>query len=329
MAKDNFFKSREVLITGGLGFIGSNLAIKLVELGAKVTIVDAILANFGGNKFNIWPVARSVTVVTGDIRNQKLVNRLVVGNSIIFNLAGTLSHIDSMTDPFLDLDINCRAQLCLLEACRKFNKSVKIIYSGTRNQYGRALYLPIDEKHIQEPTDINGINSIAAEKYHLLYGEIYGIDVVSLRMTNTYGPRHQMKHPKQGVLNWFIRQLLSGQVVNLFGDGSQIRDVNYVDDVVRALLLVAKSRKTTDQVYNLGGAPITLKEFVAKAIEILGHGEFKLVPFPKERKAIEIGNYVADIKKIREEVGWEPKVNLDVGLTKTIEYYKKYKKHYF
>src|SRR4030042_3367051 len=207
------FKDKKILITGGLGFIGSNLAIRLVELGAKVTILDALIPEFGGNKFNIFPIKNKVSLVINDMRNQKVIRRLVKNKEIIFNLAGTLSHIDSMREPFTDLDINCRAQLCLLETCRKLNDSVKIIFAGTRNQYGKAIYLPVDEKHIQEPTDINGINSIAAEKYHLLYDRIYGIRAVSLRMSNTFGPRHQMKHSRQGVLNWFIRQLLDGEII--------------------------------------------------------------------------------------------------------------------
>lgn len=329
MAKENFFKNRKVLITGGLGFIGSNLSIRLVNSGAKVTILDALIADYGGNKFNISPIQEKVKVIIGDMRDQKLVNQIVRDKEIIFNLAGTLSHVDSMADPFTDLDINCRAQLTLLEACRKFNSKAKIIFAGTRNQYGKALYLPVDEKHLQEPTDVNGINSIAAEKYHLLYSKIYKISVTSLRMTNTYGPRHQMEHSRQGVLNWFIRQLIDSETVSLFGDGSQIRDINYVDDVVEALLLVAKENKTNGQVYNLGGQPLTLKGFVELAIKILGRGKYNLVSFPNDRKDIEIGNYVADIKKIREETGWEPRKSPDQGINETIQYYLENKKNYW
>lgn len=328
MAKNNFLK-RKVLITGGLGFIGSNLAIRLVAEGAKVTIVDPLLPNFGGNKFNIDPIRDKVAVKIADLRDTRILPKLIDGQEIIFNLAGTLSHIDSMTDPFVDLDINCRAQLCLLEACKKYNRHARIVFAGTRNQYGRALYLPVDEKHLQEPTDINGINSIAAEKYHLLYWRIYGIGAVSVRMTNTYGPRHQMRHPRQGVLNWFIRQLIDGETVQIYGDGKQIRDINYVDDVVSALLMLAKERKTNGQVYNLGGDPMTLVEFVSHSIAILGQGKFKLVPFPKSRLSIEIGNYVADTSKIAADLNWRPKVSVDEGIAKTIEYYRLYKKFYW
>jgi len=323
------FRNKKILITGGLGFIGSNLAIKLVQLDAQVTILDALVPQFGGNLFNIKPIKNKIKVIIADLREQAKINKAVKEKDYIFNLAGTLSHIDSMTNPFVDLDINCRAQLFLLEACRKHNINTKIVFAGTRNQYGRALYLPVDEKHIQEPTDINGINTIAAEKYHLLYNRIYGIRTVSLRMTNTFGPRHQMKHSKQGVLNWFVRLLMDGKKVGLFGDGSQIRDVNYIDDVIDALLLLASSNKSNNQAYNLGGQPVTLKSFVETAIKILGEGKYKTVPFPNNRKAIEVGNYVADIKKINTDVGWKPKITIEEGVQRTINYYKDYKKYYW
>lgn len=329
METKKFYKNRQVLITGGLGFIGSNLAIKLVNVGAKVTILDALLPNFGGNIFNISPVKHDVKAILGDMRDEKTIKKVVRDKQIIFNLAGTLSHIDSMTNPFEDLDINCRAQLCLLEACRKYNRTVKIVFAGTRNQYGKALYLPVDEKHLQEPTDINGINALAAEKYHFLYHRIYGIKAVSLRMSNTFGPRHQMKHSRQGVLNWFIRMLINGEKIELFGDGSQIRDINYIDDAVDALLLCAQAKKAEGQSYNIGGEPLTLKEFLEKAILAYGSGNYKLIPFPKERKSIEVGNYVADIKKIRDDLDWEPKISADEGIRMTFEYYGKFQKYYW
>ncbi|HCM38193.1 MAG: NAD-dependent epimerase/dehydratase [Candidatus Gottesmanbacteria bacterium GW2011_GWB1_43_11] len=329
MNKPNYFAKRRVLVTGGLGFIGSNLAIKLVKLGAKVTLLDAMIENMGGNMFNISPIKNRVEVKIADQRNEQLLKEIVPQVEVIFNLAGTLSHVDSMSDPYLDLDINCRAQLCLLEAARKYNKQVKIIFAGTRNQYGKALYLPVDEKHPQEPTDINGIHSIAAEKYHLLYQRVYGVDSASLRLTNTFGPRHQMRHAKQGVLNWFLRLLLDGQTVALYGDGSQIRDVNYVSDVVEALLLLASQKKLAGEVYNLGGMPLTLKDFVEKAIAVLGRGKYKLVPFPRNRKQIEIGNYVADTKKIADKLGWKARTDISHGLKKTLKYYEKYKHRYW
>lgn len=321
-------KGKNILVTGGLGFIGSNLTIKLVEDGANVEVFDAMIPQMGGNSYNLEPVKKNIKTTIGDMRNFSKIKKSVLGKDYIFNLAGTLSHIDSMTNPFMDLEINCQAQLCLLEACRLFNRNVKIIFAGTRNQYGKALYLPVDEKHLQEPTDINGINSIAAEKYHFLYGRIYGIRTTSLRMTNTYGPRHQMKHPKQGVLNWFLRQVIDKIKIKLYGDGTQIRDINFVDDVVTALILSASSKKADGQIYNLGGCPVTLIDFVEKGIKLFGSGNFEIVKFPTDRKAIEIGNYIADIKKIKEDLGWEPKSNTDIGIARTIEYYLK-NKHYY
>ncbi len=334
---NNFYQSKRILITGGLGFIGSNLAIKLVELGAKVEIVDALIPAYGGNLFNIESIKNKVKVVKGDIRDKKTVDRLVKDKDIIFNLAGTLSHIDSMTDPMTDLEINCRAQLSLLESVRKLNPAAKIVFAGTRNQYGKAQYLPVDENHPQEPTDINGINNIAAEKYHLMYTQVYGIKTVSLRMTNTFGPRHQMKHPRQGVLNWFIRNILDGKKVVLFGDGKQIRDVNYLDDVIAALLLVGQSSNGWGEAYNLGGIPISLLDFVKNTIEIVKSVQNEvrprrrivLRPFPNDRKQIEVGDYIANWDKMKKTYGWKPEVSIEDGIKKTLEYYSRNKKYYW
>lgn len=336
MERKLFYKNKKILITGGLGFIGSTLAIRLVGLDAQVLIADAMIAGYGGNLFNIKPVKDKVRVEIADVRNSQKMDKLVKGKDIIFNLAGTLSHIDSMSDPMTDLEINCRAQLSLLESVRKFNPAARIIFAGTRNQYGKAQYLPVDENHPQEPTDINGINSIAAEKYHLMYTKVYGIKAVSLRMTNTYGPRHQMKHSRQGVLNWFIRQIIDGEEVKLYGTGKQIRDINYVDDVVEALIAVGASKVGWGEAYNLGGEAISLLDFVNKIIKIAGgarlpdrQGKVTLVSFPKDRETIEIGDYVASYKKITKTYGWKPKVGLETGIWRTIEFYRKYKTKYW
>lgn len=325
----NFYLNKKILITGGLGFIGSNLAIKLVEYGAKVLIIDSLIPGYGGNLFNIEPIQDKVIIDNADIRDSKKIDKLVVGQEIIFNLAGTLSHVDSMTTPLTDLEINCRAQLSLLESVRIYNPSAKIIFAGTRNQYGKAKYLPVTENHPQEPTDINGINNIAAEKYHLMYTSVYGIKTVSLRMTNTYGSRHQMKHPRQGVLNWFIRKVLDGETVELYGDGKQIRDINFIDDVVSALLQVGGSEKGWGEAYNLGGTPVSLIDFVGKVIQINGKGKIVIKPMPSDRKIIEIGDYKADWSKINKTYGWKPGVSLDEGIKSTIDYYRKYKKYYW
>lgn len=326
---ENKYQSKKILITGGLGFIGSTLAIRLAGLDAQVLIADAMIAGYGGNLFNIKPVKDKVKIEITDIRDAEKMNRLVAGRDIIFNLAGTLSHVDSMTDPMTDLSINCRAQLSLLESVKKYNPKARVIYAGTRNQYGKAKYLPVDENHPQEPTDINGINSIAAEKYHLMYTKVYGIKTISLRMTNTYGPRHQMKHARQGVLNWFIRQIMDGVEVKLFGTGKQIRDVNYIDDVVDALLIAGASRRGWGEAYNLGGEAISLIDYVKKIIKVTGQGRVKIVPFPSDRKKIEIGDYIASWEKMKKTYGWKPKTNLTDGIMTTVAYYKKYKKNYW
>jgi len=323
------FKTKRVLITGGLGFIGSNLAMKLVEAGADVEVYDALLSNFGGNLFNVDSIKKEIRITRADLRDEKKIAKSIKNKDIIFNLAGNLSHVDSMSNPLMDLDINCRAQLCLLEACRKKNPGVKIVFAGTRNQYGKALYLPVDEKHIQEPTDINGINSIAAEKYHFLYFNVYGIKTVSLRMSNTFGPRHQMMHPRQGVLNWFVRMILDNKKIQLYGEGAQIRDVNYVSETIDALLLLAKLKDNWGEAFNLGGHPVSLIDFVKKAITVASMGSYEHIDFPKERKVIEVGNYVADISKIKEATGWEPNCSVNDGLIKTMEYYKRNKKYYW
>lgn len=326
---ENFYKGKRVLITGGLGFVGSTLAHRLVPLGAKVTIVDSMIPHYGGNFFNIEGIRDKVTVNIADVRDRFSMNFLVRDQDIIFNMAGTLSHVDSMRDPFTDLEINCKAQLSLLESCRNFNPKVKILFAGTRNQYGRAKYSPVDENHPMIPIDVNGINNIAGEWYHILYNNIYGIQACSLRMVNCFGPRHQMKHPRQGVLNWFIRQIIDGEKVKLFGTGEQIRDTNFVDDVVEAFLVTGASDKVNGEAFNLGGIPVSLKEFVEKAIEINGQGEYEIVPFPADRKPIEVGDYIADYGKIKKTLGWEPKANLEDGIKKTLDYYKKHKEHYW
>lgn len=256
-------------------------------------------------------------------------NYLVQGQDCIFNLAGTLSHIDSMKDPFTDLEINCVAQLSILESCRRYNPQVKILFAGTRGQYGKVDYLPADEKHPMHPTDVNGINNIAGEWYHILYNNIYGIRACSLRLTNTFGPRHQMKHPRQGIINWFIRQIIDGTKIEIYGDGKQIRDTNYVDDVAEAMLLAMGSEETNGEVYNLGGFPINLKDIVEKIIKIYGNGEYELIPFPPESKKIEIGDYIADYSKFKKTVGWVPKIDINEGLKRTFEYYEKYKQYYW
>ncbi len=341
------FSGKRVLITGGLGFIGSNLAIRLVELGADVLLVDSLVPAYGGNLFNIEPVQDRVRVNIADVRDVNGMDYLVQGNDYLFNLAGQISHIDSMRDPYTDLEINCRAQLSILEACRHHNPGIKIVYAGTRQVYGALEYLPVDEKHLLRPVDVNGINKMAGEWYHILYNNVYGIRAVSLRLTNTYGPRLLMKHGRQGFAAWFIRQAMHNQEIQLFGDGRQLRDLNYVDDVVQAMLLAAvyegidggtaQPPPTRDGVpiFNLGNSPpVSLLEFVRTLLEVcqesgLGRGGYRLVPFPADKKRIDIGDYYGDYSKIQQTLGWQPAVGLRDGLRRTIAFYAQYGKHYW
>ena len=325
----NHYEGKRVLITGGLGFIGANLAIRLVESGADVTVIDSLIPQYGGNLFNVDPVRDRIRINISDVRDRSSINYLVRGQDYLFNLAGTLSHIDSMRDPFTDLEINCVSQLRILEACRENNPGIKVVFAGTRGQYGRALYLPVDEKHPLHPTDVNGINNNAGEGYHLLYNEVHGIRACSLRLTNTFGPRHQMRHPRQGVLNWFVRQAIDGEKIRIFGAGSQVRDTNYVDDVVDALLLAMITEATNGEVYNLGGEPLSLIRFVEALLEENGGGDYELVEFPGDLKAIEIGDYIASYEKFKNLTGWQPRAPLHTGLALTLDYYRENRPHYW
>src|SRR3989344_6106279 len=332
MQYEKQFEGKKVLITGGLGFIGSNLAHKLVKLGADITLVDSLIPDHGGNLFNIHEIKDKVRVNIADIRSEHSMQALVKNQDFIFNLAGQVSHIDSMKDPYTDLEINCRSQLSLLEAVRNNNhNNVKIVYASTRQIYGKPLYLPIDEKHLLQPTDVNGINKMAGEWYHILYNNIYGIKACSLRLTNTYGPRQLIKKEStQGVIPIFIRKIIDNEKIKIFGTGQQLRDMNYVDDVCDAFLLAASTDKSNGQIYNLGHHdPVSLNEFVKILIEVNGHGEYEIVPFLEERERIDVGSTYCSYSKIRNDLGWEPKIDLREGLRKTIEFYKKYKEYYW
>lgn len=326
----NFYRDKKILITGGLGFLGSGLAIALVKLGAKVTLLDAMLPLYGGNFFNIEEVKDSVEIKIGDIRDSILLGEVVRDKDIIFHIAAQTSHIDSMIDPLLDVDINCKGNIIFLESCRKNNPKVKIVYTGTRGQYGNLKYIPVDENHPLNSTDIYGANKTAAESYHFIYSRAYGLKVCSLRVNNTYGPRHQMKHSRYGVLNWFIRLVLEDKTIEVYGDGCQLRDCNYLDDVTSAFLLTGASDISEGKVYNLGsGEPVKLIDFIQRLIDIAGSGRLKKVPWPEDRKRIETGDYVADFNRIKEDLGWSPKIGIDEGLRRTIEFYRRYRDKYW
>jgi nucleoside-diphosphate-sugar epimerase len=323
------FKNRKVLILGGMGFIGSNIAIRLVNEGAKVTIVDSMLPEYGGNLKNIEVIRDQVKINYSDIRDTYSMDYIVRGVDVIYSMAGQTSHIESMTDPMTDLDINTRSQLSILESCRKHNPNVKILYASTRQLYGKPQYLPVDENHPIVPVDVNGINKLAAEEYYTLYSKVYGMKCVSLRLTNTYGPRQHLHGEKQGFAGIFIRRAIDGQEIKIFGDGEQLRDFNYIDDVVDAFMLATDNDQVYGNVYNLGSNEhYSLLQF----IEYLKQNttfDFEKIPFPEDRKKIDIGDFYSSYDLYKSVTGWEPSIGLKEGMKKTIEYFKDKKEFYW
>jgi len=328
MCSDNLFAGKNVLITGGLGFIGSNLARRLVGLGARVLLLDSLVPEYGGNLFNIAGLEDQVRVNISDVRDEHSMRYLIQGQDFLFNLAGQTSHLDSMQDPYTDLEINCRAQLSILESCRKFNPAVRVVFASTRQIYGKPDYLPVDEQHLLRPVDVNGINKMAGESYHILYNNAFGIATSSLRLTNTYGPGMRVKDARQTFLGLWIRLLIEGQPLEVW-EGHQLRDFTYVDDAVDALLLAATSEKAAGRIFNLGGDSIvSLKSLAELLTEVNGGGEYNLRSYPPERKRIDIGDYYADYGCIRSLLGWEPRVPLRQGLARTLAYYREHLTHY-
>jgi len=324
------FAGTRVLITGGLGFIGSNLAHRLVDLGAHVTLVDSLIPAYGGNLRNIYGIEDRVRVNIADVRDEYSMNYLVQGQDYLFNLAGQTSHLDSMRDPYTDLEINCRSQLSILEACRKHNDQIKIVYAGTRQIYGKPDYLPVDERHLLHPTDVNGINKMAGEWYHIVYNNVYGIRGCVLRLTNTYGPRMRVKDARQTFLGIWIKKLIDEEPIQVFGDGMQIRDFTYVDDCVEAFLRAAAADGAAGQIFNLGSdETINLRNLAALMVEISGGGSYELVPFPADRKTIDIGDYYGDYRMIQGRLGWRPAVQLRAGLERTLAFYRENRTYYW
>lgn len=325
----NNFHGKHVLITGGLGFIGSALAHELVKFGAIVTILDSLIPEFGGNMHNIEGISSKVSLNISDMRDSTSLDVLVRDKDYIFHLAGQVSHGDSMRDPQTDLEVNCVSTMNLVESCRRYNPDVRLIYTSTRQVYGIPQSLPVSESHPVNPIDVNGINKLAGEYYHILYDKTYGLRSSVLRLTNTYGPRQQIRNNRQGFIGIFIRQALKGEMIKIFGDGNQIRDFNYIDDVVHALLLAAGNEKCYGNIYNLGSPNYySLIQFVDILKEITGV-EFETIPFPDDKKIIDIGDYYGDYSLFAKDTGWSPKVDLIEGITRTTDFYNRYKEEYW
>jgi UDP-glucose 4-epimerase len=323
MTVDDFYRGRRVLVTGGLGFIGSNLARRLVDLGADVLLIDSLIPDHGGNLFNIDGVESRLRVNIADVRQASTMNYLVQGQDVIFNLAGQVSHIDSMRDPHTDLDINCRSQLTLLEACRQHNPTAKVVFAGTRQIYGRPERLPVDETHLVRPTDINGINKAAGEQYHLVYNNVFGVRACSLRLTNVYGPRQLIRHNRQGFIGWFIRLALEGKEIQIYGDGNQIRDFVYVDDAADAFLRAGAADVVNGDVFNVGGSePIAHRHLVTLLIDVAGGGSVRFVEWPDDKRKIDIGSFHSDSSKFSAATGWTPRTALRDGLRQTLDFYR-------
>ena len=325
----NSLIGKNILITGGIGFIGSNLARKLVDLDNQVTVIDSLISEYGGNLRNLHDIQDEITFSLSDVRDVGVINDLIKGHDYLFNLAGQTSHLDSMHDPITDLDINAKAQLYILEACRKYNPRIRIVFASTRQIYGKPKYFPVDEKHPLHPVDVNGINKIAGEQYHILYQEVYGIASSVLRLTNTYGPRMRIKDARQTFLGIWIRNLLQGKPIQVYGDGKQRRDYNYVEDVLDALLIAATERDAIGKVYNLGSPdPISLESTAKIMCQKIEGSDYQMIPFPEDRKAIDVGDFICDYSVFRNQFGWEPKVSFEEGIQRSLEYFQKEIEHY-
>ncbi len=323
------FSGKRVLVSGGAGFIGSHLALRLVELGADVTIVDILDPDSGANLFNIAGIEKQARLIIADMNDLSKVGSALQGQDFLFQLAGQVSHISSMQDPLKDIESNAISQLKVLEFCRLHTSDIRVVFAGTRQVYGRPRTLPVNEEHPLAPADYNGVSKLAGDLYHIVCNQAYGLWTTVLRLTNVYGPHMRVKDSRQTFIGWWIRQLLEEKELEIFGDGQQLRDLNYVDDVVEAMLLCAANPSAKGQIYNLGNEPIRLLDLARLMIEINGRGAYRLTPFPLERQRIDIGDYYGDYSKIHSELGWQPAVPLQDGLERTLAFYRQHNRRYW
>jgi UDP-glucose 4-epimerase len=321
------WRGKPVIVTGGMGFIGSNLVRRLLDAGAQVTVIDRMLAQYGANPFNLsgLPLAE---LIEADIGAEAAIFEAIGKAAVIFNFAGQTSHMDSMKQPLEDLRLNQEANLRFLELIRRVNPQARLIFSSTRQFYGPPHYLPVDEKHPIAPPDINGIHKYAAESYHMLYARVHGMRTTALRLTNVFGPRMRIRDAKQTFLGIWIRHVIENTEFEVWG-GEQKRDFTYVDDLIDAALLTADTEATVGQIYNVGGCPpMSLLELAELLIKVGGSGGFERKAFPADRKKIDIGDYVADDTAFRAATGWVPKTSLVDGLKQTVEFYRGNAAHY-
>jgi len=327
---NDYYHKKEILITGGLGMIGSNVAQKLVRLGARITIVDACLEPYGANIFNLHGIEDEIKVNYADIRDRAAMKVLVQGKDVIFNFAGQVSHNDSIADPFLDADINYLGHLNVLESVRKYNPTARVLLSGSRLQFGKITHTPTDENHPQNPETPYAFNKTTAENMYKYYYKLHGVPCVVFRLANPYGIRCQMKHSKYSIINYFIRLAMEGKEITIYGSGNQLRDYVYVEDVADAFISAAASPSAQGEVFNIGsGSGISFKEMVETVITIVGKGKMVFVPWPKEYIDVETGDYVTNIGKAKKVLKWTPKVDLESGIKRTVGYYEKHHKYYF
>lgn len=325
-----FYRGKNVLITGGLGFLGSNVAQALVPLASRVTVLDAQFPQYGANPFNLHGIEDLVRVVQGDIRDPKVLSVVVPGTDVIFNFAAQVSYVDSATEPFLDVDVNCVGHLHVLEAVCKYAPTAKICFSSSRLVYGRILTTPVDETHPTQPLSIYGVHKLAAEKYYRIYFDTKAVRSSVVRIPNPYGPRQQMKHAKYSIVGWFVRQALDDLELTVFGDGTQERDYLYSDDVVDAFLRVGATDRTDGEVYNIGtDERVRFVDMVDTVISVVGSGRKVHVPWPEAYEKNETGSYRADTRKIGSAVGWRPSTRLADGIRRTVEYYRAHRSHYW
>jgi UDP-glucose 4-epimerase len=317
------------MVTGGLGFVGSNLALALAKGGADVTVVDALVPTHGANPHNLDGAARRIDVIEADVGDAEAVRDAAVRAEIVFNVAGQVSHVESMARPLFDLDVNTRSQLGFLELLRTVGSQAVVIYTSTRQIFGHPRYLPVDEEHPVSPVDVNGITKWAAEQLHLLYTELYDIRATAVRLTNVYGPRQRLAGDLQGFLPIFVRRSLSGEPITVFGDGAQERDCLYIDDVVECLLLAARTTEAAGEVFNVDNDErLSLRQIAEAVVDAAGSGSIESVPWPPDRDAIDIGSYYGDSSKAKRILGWEPRTPFGEGIRKTIDFYRSHRSHY-